>query len=297
MGRVRLASTRSIGAWVGVALALELTTAGCLYTRRTLVPDPAGGYQNYPESVEAEEARRRARRRAALIGGPIEIVGGAAIAALMLYAPAGPPPDDGDDSVTDNLGDGVMDLLARAALATAGVTIATSGVGDVALGLSDPAFASPLVRAGRLVPADEIDRLPPARGPRLTFHATNHLSLRAAGAEVGVGLGHWVGRAVRLRETLGGSWDVDFGDDRATLRHALGGDVTVERAFGRRHAGLYPTGGASWTRVDEGDHAVLRGGLMLTVGAVRVRLGAVMVAGRDRTPTVELGVRRELETD
>lgn len=293
---------RRATALVSLVLVVELT--GCLYAGGNLEPDRHGGYKNYPASVEAERARRAHRRKIALIGAPIELVGGLALAGLMLYAPSSSSPaDDGDDSVTDNLGDGAKEVLTRLVLASAGLSIAASGVGDLVLGATDPAFGSPLVRDGRLIAADQIDRIAPARAPRLGFHVSNNLSLRGVGADVGVGLGHWLGRSVRVREAVTGGWDADFGDDRRELRYALGGDLTVERAFGRRHAGLYPTsalglyGGASWTRFDARDRAVLRGGLSLLVGKTQLRLGALDVGGRDATPTIELGLRYELETD
>lgn len=283
-----------------LAACADLT--GCLYASRNIDRDPAGGYKNYPASVEAEQARRAHRRKVALIGGPIELVGGAALTALALYAPSAPD-DDGDDSVTDNLGDAGKDVLGRLALAMIGSSVAVSGVGDTVLGLTDPAFDSPLVRHGRLVAEDEIDLVAPPAGPRLGFHATDTLSLRATGAEAGLGLGHWLGRHVRVREAIGGGWEIDFGDDRKGLRYTLGGDLTIERASSRRHLGLYPRSaygvfaGASWTRIDDRDRAVVRGGLTAVFGGSQLRLGAVYVPGRDDVPTIELGIRRELETD
>lgn len=274
---------------------------GCLYARGSLRGDgPA--YANYPDSVEAERVRRAKRRKLALLGGPIEIAAGVGLTALALYAPAAPD-DDGDSSVVDNLGDAGKEALGRLALALIGTSLVSSGVGDTVLGATDPLFDSPLVRDGALVSADEIDRVAPARGPRLGFHATETVSLRTIGADVGLGLAHWLGSSVRVRETAVGGYDLPWRRDDGGMRYSLGGDLAVERAFGRRHAGLYPVrsvgafAGAAWTRVEGLDRAIVRGGLLTQLRTMQLRLGATYIPGHDRYPTFELGLRRELEVD
>ncbi len=282
-------------------VAAELGAGGCLYASGSLSQGQAG-YRNYPTTVAEEQARRAHRRRLALLGGPLEIVGGVGLATLALYAPI-TQADDGDDSITDNLGDAGKELLGRLVLATIGLSVATSGVGDTVLGATDPAFASPLVRHGELVGADRIDLLAPAPGPRLGFHASQALSTYGVGADAGIGLGHWIGASVRIREAITGGWELGFRAADRDVRYALGGDVTIERAFGRRHAGLYPArsigvyGGGSWTRIDDRDRGAVRGGLAGTLRAVQVRVGASFIPGLDRGPTFEVGFRRELEVD
>ncbi|MDQ3368744.1 MAG: hypothetical protein M3680_25220, partial [Myxococcota bacterium] len=165
-------------------VTIVLLVQGCVYAQGSLQHSQRSGYKNYPSSIEAEHERRKRRRKRALIAAPIEIAAGIALTALALYAPA---QASDADSTTDALADAGKEVLGRILVATAGTAIALSGVGDGFLGLVDPAFRSPLVRAGRLVPASEIDALAPLRGPRLALHATSVLGTAGVGVDTGVG--------------------------------------------------------------------------------------------------------------
>ncbi|MBA3820962.1 MAG: hypothetical protein H0X17_18895, partial [Deltaproteobacteria bacterium] len=242
-----------------------LLVQGCVYAGGNLAHSRKSGYTNYPSSIEAEHERRKRRRRRALIAAPIEIAAGLAITALALYAPV--KPSDAD-STTGALADAGKEVLGRFLAATAGTAIALSGVGDGFLGLVDPAFRSPLVRAGRLVPAAEIDALAPPRGPRLDLHATSVIGTAGVGADTGIGLAHWITPALRLRHAVSAELTLPFRS--ADRRLVISGETVIERAFGRERAGLYPRRsiglylGGGWAAIeDREDLPVLRAGVMV----------------------------------
>lgn len=272
---------------------------GCFYAAGSLGHGKSG-YERYPGSVEEEAARRATRRRRALIAAPLELVGGLGLAALALYSPI-EASDDGDDSVIDNLGDGAKEIVGRVALASIGLAAAGGGIGDAVLGATDPLVASPLVRGGALVPADQIDLLAPAPGPRLDVHAGQGLSLRAFSADAGLGMFTWLGPRWRLRTAASFAVGMRFQGEDSREAGATA-DLGLERAFGRTHAGLYPQhslglfagGGYAWGEAS--DHALVRAGLTTALGLTTLRLGTVW-SPDERTPTVEAVLRRELAVD
>ncbi|HVV84076.1 MAG TPA: hypothetical protein VHE35_13465 [Kofleriaceae bacterium] len=294
MGRSRLVLAASI------ALVLD---GGCLYASHSLQLSH-GTYTNYPASVEGEHARRAHRRKLALLGGPLEMIAGVGLTSLALFAPSTPQPDDDPgESWSGGVESGAKDLAGRLLLATAGSGLAVSGLGDIVLGATDPAFSSPLIRGGALVPADQIDRVAPARGPRFDFHFGEMASLRAIGEDGGMGLARWLTPSLRMREAVTGGYDLVFRHPEDGPRWWLGGEVGVDWAFARRHAGLYPSksiglyGAAAWTRVDDLDRAILHAGLSTSMPQGQLRLGATFIPGVDTAPTVELGWRMEWEVD
>jgi hypothetical protein len=281
---------------VGLLLGLVLLD-GCIYTRGNLEVTKEG-YKNYPSSIEAEQARRRRRRRNALIAAPLEIVGGLAITALAIYAPSSP---SDADSTSGALADAGKELLGRLLLATGGMAIAVSGIGDGVLGATDPLFGSPLVRNGRLVPVDEIDTIAPPATPRFAIHSTTMIGTDGIGFDTGFGFSHWIGSNVRLRHAASAELTLPF--DTADRRLIASAETSIERAFGRDHAGLYPkrsigmyvAGG--WAAIeDRPDAPVLRAGLAFGGRSYSYRLGTTYMAG-DRRPSIDLGMRMELRTD
>jgi hypothetical protein len=186
-------------------------------------------------------------------------------------------------------------------LAAAGGALAFSGVGDGVLGAIDPLVGSPLVRGGRLVPVDEIDTVDPPTSPRFSIHSTSVIGTGGVGFDSGFGLSHWITSNVRLRHAASAELTLPFGTaDRRLIASA---ETSIERAFGREHAGLFPkqsiglfvSGG--WAAIeDRPDAPVLRGGLAFSGRGYSYRLGTTYMAG-DRRPSVELGMRMELRTD
>jgi hypothetical protein len=285
-----------------VACLVVTLLPSCIYSSKNLEQDRAVGYKNYPASIEAERERRRSRRKWALIGGPIEIVGGAALAALALYAPVTDDMDP-DDGVVDDLGDAGKELAGRLLLASIGLAAVGSGVGDIFLGATDPAFGSPLIRDGVLVPADRIDHIPPQRTPRIAVFTSSMIGSRSLGPELGVGLFHWVSPRVRLTYAAVGSLGLRWAGDHAQIG-GVGGDITAELAFGREHAGLYPKraiglfAGSGWVRTDGVDYPSIAGGLQFRPRALGAfRIGTSYVPGLDRYPAIEFTVRVDLRND
>jgi hypothetical protein len=279
-------------------LLLLLALEGCVYSRANL-HQGKDGYKNYPTSIEAEQQRRRTRRKHALIAAPIEIVGGLAITAAALYAKS--QPSDAM-SVGGQLSDAGKEVLGRLVAAAAGIALAGSGIGDGILGVIDPAFRSPIVRRGRLIPESEIDAIAPQRGPRFGFHATSVLGSEAVGTDLGFGLAHWVTPNVRLRHSATAEFGLLWGGDR-DRRLLVSGETLVERAFGREAAGLYPKRsigmylGGGWSFVENAtDLPVLRAGLSLGLRWTSIRLGTTYAPG-DKLPSIELGTRIELRVD
>ncbi|MBK9035728.1 MAG: hypothetical protein IPL61_31510 [Myxococcales bacterium] len=277
-------------------VALLASLSGCLYSRNALERH-GDGYRNYPATVAAEQARRHDRRRLALLGGPLEVIVGAGLAALVLYAPIKNTSDS--ESVTDQLGDAGKELAGRALLGTVGLAVAMSGVGDLVLGATDGLFASPIVRDGALVPADQIDALAPAPGPRLTFHGVQLVSDREIGTGLGLGVALWPTARLRARAAVTGELTLGW-RDRST-HGGLVGELALERAFGRERVGLYPRAAlgayvaGGWSRADA-DRPVVRAGLLGTVRAMQLRLGAGYQPG-DRRPSIEFAIQRELRVD
>jgi hypothetical protein len=271
---------------------------GCVYSTFNLHHGTAG-YKNYPTSIEDEHHRRSSRRTWALLAAPLEIVGGLALSYVALKAPSSP-----SDAMTvgGQLEDAGKEVLARAILAGIGITIAGSGVGDGILGATDPAFRSPIIRHGKLIPESEIDHIAPPAGPRLAFHGTNVLGSAGVGADLGFGLAHWVTPTIRLRHAASAEVGEDWhADDRRLI---VSVETLVERAFGREGAGLYPKksiglffgGGYSISDHAE-DLPIMRGGLSFGLSrSISYRLGTSYSPG-DRHPSLDLGMRMELRVD
>jgi hypothetical protein len=282
----------------GLLLSLVVLD-GCIYARGNL-EITSTGYKNYPSSLEAEHARRSRRRRNALIAAPLEIVGGLALAALAIYAPSNPADSD-SDSPSSAIADAGKELLGRLLLATGGMAIAVSGVGDGVFGALDPLLGSPLVRDGALVPADQIDTVAPSATPWFTIHGTSVIGTDGVGFDMGAGFSHWIGSNVRLRHAASAELTLPF--HSADQRLIASAETSIERAFGRERAGLYPrksigvyvAGG--WAAIeDRPDAPVMRGGVAFSSHGYSYRLGTTYMAG-DRRPSVELGMRMEIRTD
>jgi hypothetical protein len=288
--------------WQRLVAALFLfdLLGGCMYMRHNLDRGKDGTYANYPTTVEREYERRRTRRRHALIAAPIEILAGAAIVWLAFNAKS--QPSDAE-TVPGALEDAGKEILGRLVLAAIGGGAVIGGVGDGVLGLVDPLLGSPIVRDGKLVPADEIDALPPLRGPRFGLHATNVLSTDGIGADFGFGLAHWLSPTVRLRHAITGELTLPWGS--SDRRFITSGEVLLERAIGgrtgaglfpRRAIGIYAAGG--WAAIEDRSDAIVgRAGLSFTAGTgFSYRLGTTYQRG-DRLPSVDLSIRAELRVD
>jgi hypothetical protein len=279
-------------------LILLTVLDGCVYSTSNLHQGKAG-YKNYPTSIEAEHHRRSSRRKWALIAAPLEIVAGAAIAYAAVKAPS-----SGSDAMTvgGQLEDAGKELLARAIIAGIGGALAVSGVGDGILGATDPAFHSPIIRHGKLIPESEIDKIPPPAGPHLGFHTTSVIGSIGPGADLGFGIAHWVTPTIRLRHSASAEGEQSWhGDNR---RLVLQGETLVERAFGREAAGLYPKRalglfvGGGWSMLQHGeDLPTMHGGLSFTQNrSISYRLGTSYSPG-DRLPSLDFGMRMELRVD
>jgi hypothetical protein len=278
---------------------IAIALGGCFYVRGSLDRGKQG-YTNYPATIADEHARRAHRRKMALIAAPLELLGGTAIAALAIYGgSASAPPDN--ESVLGGLSAAGKELAGRLLMASVGGSIAISGIGDAVLGATDGAFASPLIRDGALIDAAHIDSISPFRSLHLDLHSASVMSTRGVGCAFGFGLPRWISDTVRLRPTVNGEVRVGYaGHDQRGL---LTGELELDRAFGREHAGLYPHGaigayaGGGWAWGGTGAAPVARGGLAATFGIQQHRLGVSQLIGVERLPSIELAVRIVLRAD
>lgn len=207
------------------------------------------------------------------------------------------------DNPTDALADAGKDVLGRLLIASIGGAIAISGVGDGVLGLTDPINRSALIRDRKLVSAADIDRIAPPRGPRFGLHLSSVLATDGVGTDAGFGFAHWITPTLRLRHALAAELTLPY--HSADRRLIASGEILLERAFGREHAGLYPHRaiglyvGGGWAAIEDGDDApVARAGLAVNIGrGLTYRLGATVLPGSLRRPAIQLVVRYEVPGD
>lgn len=273
------------------SLALSLVVsllAGCVYMKSSVDLKAHGVYENYPTSLEADRERRAKRRKYALIAAPIEIAIGAALGAAAIYGKSEPSMSD---TTSGALADAGKDVLGRMLLVMAGGALAISGVGDGVLGAVAPLMPNSLVRDGALVPADQIDKLPPPTTIRPTLEDAVQLGARGAGGNLALGVSRWMTPTVRLNGSAVGEFVAPW--HTADMRGSLYGQVEIERAFGREYLGVYPRSSIGlygiWggTGQQDRDHAsgpIVGGGVSLRLRYATYRAGVTYIPGIDTHP-------------
>jgi hypothetical protein len=269
-----------------VAIVLVSLASGCIYMRQSVEPKK-GGYNNYPTSIEANEQRRAKRRKHALIAAPIEIALGTLAVTAAIYGKSAP---SDSDSTTGALADAGKDVLGRLLLASLGGAAIICGVGDGVLGALSPLLPNSIVRNGVLVPASEIDRLPPPTTFRPTFDVGMLVSARGVGEEVSLGASRWITPTVRVNGSVVGEGISAWRSK--DLRGSLYGQLEIERAFGREYLGLYPdkalglyvlSGGSAIQDRDD-DGGMIGGGVSARLGYLTYRVGVSFIPGVDERP-------------
>jgi hypothetical protein len=288
-------------------LLVVVVVVGCAYDKARLVKR-GGVYTNYPDTVDDEAVRRWKRSRNAMLLAPLEVAGGAAMIAAAFYGGSSPRAEESGSAT--GVGAAAEDLLGRLAIASVGGTLVLAGIGDLVLGAVDLVQPSPLVRDGLLIPPEYIDSIAPQRTPRFVIEMRNVVGSRGIGPDLGFGLAHWLNGRVRLRHGAIGNLRFWFGD------RVAGGvtyEASIERAFGRERAGLYPkrsigayAGAGMWwnaeredpmmpARVQRGPSIV--GGLSVKLRGQRYQVGSRYTPGIDRYPSIDVSVGIELGGD
>jgi hypothetical protein len=270
------------------AIAAVFVLSGCVYMHES-VQKKKDGYENYPTSIEANEARRAKRRKHALIAAPIEIALGTLALTAAIYGKSAPPESDSTSS-GGAIADAGKAFLARLFLASIGGAAILGGVSDGVLGALSPLLPNSIVRNGALVPASEIDRLPPPTTLRPTFEIGMLGSPRGIGEEVSLGASRWLTPTVRVNGSVVGEAITAWSSK--DVRGSLYGQLEIERAFGREYLGLYPhralglyvlSGGSAIQDRDD-DGGMIGGGVSARLGYLTYRVGVTFIPGVDERP-------------
>lgn len=320
-----------VGTWrVGallLAAGIGSVGSGCVYQRLSLREEPearesAPGSQegspgeeestslrDFPASVAQEDRRREKRRFWALALSPAEIAAGAGITALAI-ATVGAPVNDGSEPSTGVFGrlkDSGKSAMGTFLLLSVGGALMTSGLGDLALGLSDRWLSSPFLGRGpngrRLLLADHGG--PPSPVWQLDGSMSTPISFRGAEVQLGLGLFRWLSPHWRFRLGGTGDYGARFAGDEPDY-FGVSPSMQIDWNPGRRqHYGRYPRNAITFvasprlilSASDGRPTFGWRAGIGYSRKDISLLIGTTQIPSEETVPVFELSLVYQAMTD